>query len=70
MATARDSLLFVADVISSCSYLCRAVRLYGDKDCLGSREQLSEEDEVQPNGKVFKKVSVWIMEGGAESVPN
>ncbi len=34
----------------------RAVRLYGPLDCLGTREQLSEEDELQPNGKVFKKV--------------
>uniref|UniRef100_A0AAY5K0C9 long-chain-fatty-acid--CoA ligase n=1 Tax=Esox lucius TaxID=8010 RepID=A0AAY5K0C9_ESOLU len=26
------------------------------RDCLGTREVLSEEDELQPNGKVFKKV--------------
>ncbi|NP_001090679.1 long-chain-fatty-acid--CoA ligase 3 [Xenopus tropicalis] len=30
--------------------------LFKHKDCLGTREVLSEEDEVQPNGKVFKKV--------------
>ena len=36
--------------------MCRAVRLNGPRDCLGTREQLSEEDELQPNGKVFKKV--------------
>lgn len=33
------------------------VRKYGDsKVALGTREILSEEDEVQPNGKIFKKV--------------
>ncbi|OCT80976.1 long-chain-fatty-acid--CoA ligase 3 isoform X1 [Xenopus laevis] len=30
--------------------------LFKHRDCLGTREVLSEEDEVQPNGKVFKKV--------------
>lgn len=34
----------------------RAVELYGPNDCLGSRELLSEEDEIQPSGKVFHKV--------------
>ncbi|XP_074545148.1 long-chain-fatty-acid--CoA ligase 3b [Halichoeres trimaculatus] len=29
---------------------------FPDRDCLGTREVLSEEDELQPNGKVFKKV--------------
>ncbi|KAJ1088657.1 hypothetical protein NDU88_001813 [Pleurodeles waltl] len=29
---------------------------FGSLKCLGTREILSEEDEVQPNGKVFKKV--------------
>ncbi|XP_036412126.1 long-chain-fatty-acid--CoA ligase 3b [Colossoma macropomum] len=33
-----------------------AVRHFPQRDCLGTRELLSEEDEVQPNGKVFKKV--------------
>ncbi|KAL7851267.1 hypothetical protein AOLI_G00216230 [Acnodon oligacanthus] len=33
-----------------------AVRHFPRRDCLGTRELLSEEDEVQPNGKVFKKV--------------
>ncbi len=31
-------------------------KTYDDKDCLGTREFLAEEDEVQPNGKVFKSV--------------
>lgn len=29
---------------------------YKDKELLGTREVLNEEDEVQPNGKIFKKV--------------
>ncbi|XP_037537600.1 long-chain-fatty-acid--CoA ligase 3b [Nematolebias whitei] len=33
-----------------------AARRFPARDCLGSREVLSEEDELQPNGKVFKKV--------------
>ncbi|KAM4770715.1 fatty acid CoA ligase Acsl3 [Rhinophrynus dorsalis] len=33
-----------------------ATNLFKDKNCLGTREVLSEEDEVQPNGKIFKKV--------------
>lgn len=37
---------------------------YGDRDCLGTREILAEEDERQPSGKVFKKFALgeyrWI----------
>lgn len=33
-----------------------AVQRYGPDPCLGTREILSEENEIQPNGKVFKKV--------------
>uniref|UniRef100_A0A8C5PIC2 long-chain-fatty-acid--CoA ligase n=1 Tax=Leptobrachium leishanense TaxID=445787 RepID=A0A8C5PIC2_9ANUR len=33
-----------------------AADTFKSKSCLGTREVLSEEDEVQPNGKVFKKV--------------
>uniref|UniRef100_A0A665TLL8 long-chain-fatty-acid--CoA ligase n=1 Tax=Echeneis naucrates TaxID=173247 RepID=A0A665TLL8_ECHNA len=33
-----------------------AARKFPQRDCLGTREVLSEEDEIQPNGKVFKKV--------------
>ncbi|XP_030066789.1 long-chain-fatty-acid--CoA ligase 4 isoform X2 [Microcaecilia unicolor] len=33
-----------------------AVAKFGKKDCLGTRELLSEENEKQPNGKVFKKL--------------
>ncbi|PKU38012.1 long-chain-fatty-acid-- ligase 4 isoform x1 [Limosa lapponica baueri] len=32
-----------------------ALAKFGKKDCLGTREILSEENEMQPNGKVFKK---------------
>ncbi|XP_034969579.2 long-chain-fatty-acid--CoA ligase 4 isoform X1 [Zootoca vivipara] len=34
----------------------RAVAKFGKKDCLGTREILSEENEIQPHGKVFKKL--------------
>ncbi|XP_077415263.1 long-chain-fatty-acid--CoA ligase 3b isoform X2 [Vanacampus margaritifer] len=33
-----------------------AAKRFPRRDCLGTREVLSEEDELQPNGKVFKKV--------------
>ncbi|KAF7244958.1 Long-chain-fatty-acid--CoA ligase 4 [Varanus komodoensis] len=33
-----------------------AVAKFGKKDCLGTREILSEENEIQPHGKVFKKL--------------
>ncbi|CAM4613203.1 unnamed protein product [Leuciscus chuanchicus] len=33
-----------------------AVQRFGKGDCLGTREVLSEENEPQPNGKVFKKL--------------
>lgn len=34
-----------------------AATSFPQRDCLGTREVLSEEDELQPNGKIFKKVS-------------
>lgn len=37
-----------------------ALAKFGKKDCLGTREILSEENEMQPNGKVFKKVKLKI----------
>ena len=36
----------------------RAVDLYANTDCLGTRELLSDEDELQPSGKVFHKASI------------
>ena len=32
-----------------------AIKRNGNKKCLGSREVIDEEDEVQPNKRVFKK---------------
>lgn len=37
-----------------------AVQRFGKAQCLGSRTVLSEENETQPNGKVFKKVTCLI----------
>ncbi|XP_070173727.1 fatty acid CoA ligase Acsl3-like [Littorina saxatilis] len=34
----------------------RAVKLYTNSRCLGTRELLREEEEQQPNGRIFKKV--------------
>lgn len=33
-----------------------AAEIHGDKRCLGTRQILAEENELQPNGRVFKKV--------------
>ncbi|CRK86999.1 CLUMA_CG000812, isoform A [Clunio marinus] len=33
----------------------RVAKIHTTKKCLGTREILAEEDEIQPNGKVFKK---------------
>lgn len=35
--------------------LSYVAKMYSNKKCLGTREILSEEDEVQPNGRIFKK---------------
>lgn len=35
-----------------------AVKKYGEKSCLGTREILGEEDEMQKNGKLFKKLAL------------
>ncbi|XP_059174995.1 long-chain-fatty-acid--CoA ligase 4-like [Physella acuta] len=34
----------------------RACKLHGNRPCLGTRDVLSEEEEPQPNGRVFKKL--------------
>lgn len=36
--------------------LLYVVKQFSDKKCLGTRQILAEEDEIQPNGRVFKKV--------------
>lgn len=33
-------------------------RTYPSKNCLGTRQKFSEEDELQPNGRVFKKYNL------------
>lgn len=49
---------FLQDKIDTMEKVFRfAVRQHGQKPALGTREILAEEDELQPNGKVFKKVS-------------
>lgn len=35
-----------------------SVRKFSNFKCLGYRELLREDDEIQPNGRVFKKVCV------------
>lgn len=37
-----------------------SVHKYNDSYCLGTRDVLAEEDEVQKNGRIFKKVS-WLL---------
>lgn len=41
-----------------------AAARFPERDCLGTREVISEEDEQQSNGKVFKKVSSDASRGG------
>ncbi|KAK5617838.1 Long-chain-fatty-acid--CoA ligase 4 [Crenichthys baileyi] len=49
-----------------------AVQRFGPADCLGTREVLSNENEVQPNGKVFKKLILgeyrWLSYNELDSV--
>lgn len=33
-------------------------KVHSNKRCLGTRQILSEEDEVQPNGRIFKKYNM------------
>jgi long-chain acyl-CoA synthetase len=48
-----------------------AVSRYGSRHLLGTRDILAEEDEVQPNGKVFKKFHLgdyrWLSYEDADS---
>ena len=41
-----------------------AVKKFGSRECLGTREVLGIEDEMQKNGKVFQKLALgdykWI----------
>lgn len=45
------------------------VKQHGDKKCLGTRQILAEEDEPQPNGRVFKKVRHHVPERHPEGHP-
>ncbi|XP_034453583.1 long-chain-fatty-acid--CoA ligase 4 [Hippoglossus hippoglossus] len=49
-----------------------AVQRFGEADCLGTREILSEENEIQPTGKVFKKLILggykWLSYSEMDSV--
>ena len=48
---------FIQDKIDTLEKVFRfAVRQHGHKPAIGTREIIAEEDEVQPNGRVFKKV--------------
>ncbi len=48
---------FLQDHVDTMEKVFRfAVRQHGQKPALGTREILAEEDEMQPNGRVFKKV--------------
>lgn len=48
-----------------------SVSKYGSRSLLGTRDILAEEDEVQPNGKIFKKFSLgdyrWISYEGVDT---
>jgi len=51
---------FIQDKIDTMEKVFRfAVRQHGQKSAVGTREILAEEDEMQPNGRIFKKVSSW-----------
>lgn len=49
-----------------------AVQRFGQADCLGTRDVLSEENEIQPSGKVFKKLILgkyrWLSYNELDSI--
>jgi len=51
-----------------------AVNKYGEKQCLGTREVLGEDDEIQTDGKIFKKLSLgdykWITYNQTHRISN
>ena len=49
-----EKVKYQACKILALTFLCR----YSDKRLLGTRDVLGEEDEVQPNGKMFKKLEL------------
>lgn len=38
------------------SFGYRAIEKFADRKCFGSREVFAEDEETQPDGKIFKKV--------------
>ena len=44
-----------------CNAWSWAVARYGDKRLFASRDILGEEDEIQPNGKLFRKLGSAII---------
>lgn len=51
-----------------------AVAKYGNKNCLGTRQILGETEEIQKNGKMFKKLSLgeykWMNYNQTHSISN
>ncbi|KAI3351948.1 hypothetical protein L3Q82_020764 [Scortum barcoo] len=49
-----------------------AVQRFGEQQCLGTRDVLSEENEIQPSGKVFKKLILgeyqWLSYNELDSI--
>ncbi|CAG5992411.1 unnamed protein product [Menidia menidia] len=49
-----------------------AVQRFGEAPCLGTRDVLSEDNEIQPNGKVFKKLILgdyrWLSYDEVDSI--
>lgn len=45
----------------------RTVRKYGEKRGFGTREVFREEEEMQPDGKVFKKVCLLFVSNDRDS---
>ena len=46
-----------SDLLTEISYYLFLFR-YNEKKLLGTRDVLAEEDEIQPNGKMFKKLEL------------
>jgi len=51
-------------ISTACGLFAEACKKYPNNKCLGTRELIAEEDEIQPNGRVFKKVIlgkyIWL----------
>ena len=47
-----------SDLLTDISYYQFPLLRYNEKKLLGTRDVLAEEDEIQPNGKMFKKLEL------------